>query len=216
MTLRYTAARSEIIAAMALRFATRTPTAKHPQMGSLSVSSSSASSGGKLTRFSSKAQVIAVVEADGEALRDADVDLRADKDVVRAAALQLASALAYASGSLRADRELVHEVVARDGRALEHASADLQADKGLVLTAVSQTGSALRHAARALKGDRDVVVAAVSVFVPVYSLSPISLYRFDKSLWRTGHATRARTAVLPPANDSLDRGSVLHWNSVLF
>jgi hypothetical protein len=165
VNLRYRPHGPRLSAAMALRFATRTPTAQHPQMGSLSVSSSTAgaSSGGTLNRFSSKAQVIAVVEADGEALRDADVDLRADKDVVRAAALQLASALAYASGSLRADRELVHEVAARDGRALEHASADLQADKDLVMTAVSQTGSALRHAARALKSDRDVVVAAVSV-----------------------------------------------------
>ena len=137
--------------------------AANPCLGSLSISSETPLSnhGSKINRFSSKAAVLHAVRLDGNALRDADIEFRKDREVVLASALQAGAALELAAGTLRADRDLVMQVVTEDGRALEHAAAELQADVEVVRAAVTQHGLALRHAAPALRAQPETVLAAV-------------------------------------------------------
>jgi uncharacterized protein YoaH (UPF0181 family) len=62
----------------------------------------------------------------GEALKYASDELRADKKVVLAAVMQNGEALKYASDELRADKKVVLAAVMQNGEALKYASVDLR------------------------------------------------------------------------------------------
>ena len=109
-----------------------------------------------------KQQVIAAVSEDGQALRDASVEMRNDKEVVLAAVNQDGWALQYASFALRNDREVVLAAVNQNGRALYYASGEMKNDKEVVLAAVNQYGDALQFASGEMKNDKEVVLAAVN------------------------------------------------------
>ena len=79
------------------------------------------------------------------------------KEMAIAAVAQDGQALRYASDDLKADKEVVLTAVAQDGLALDYASDELKADKEVVLTAVAQAGCALHYASDELKGDPEVL-----------------------------------------------------------
>ena len=95
------------------------------------------------------------------ALRNASVELRADRHLVLAAITGDSGAMEYASNAMKADKEFVLAVVARYGYFLRHVSAELQADKQVVLTAVAVNGGSLAFAGESLQADKEVVMAAV-------------------------------------------------------
>ena len=84
-------------------------------------------------------------------------DLRADKEVVIAAAAQHGDVLMHAAEDLRADKWLVLAVVAQHGVALRRAAQDLRADKEVVLAAVAQNGYALSYASADLQADEEQI-----------------------------------------------------------
>ena len=95
-----------------------------------------------------------------QALRNCPAKSRAEREVMRAAAMcQEAHALLYVSDALRADRDVVMAAVTQHGTALEHAADVLRRDRSVVLAAVTQDGSALRFAP-ALKSDPIIARAA--------------------------------------------------------
>lgn len=108
-----------------------------------------------------KEVVLAAVNHQGAALREASDRLRNDPDVALAAVLQDAKALRYAGDAMKRDRDVVLEAVGRHGRALEHAAESLKQDQEIVLAAVRQDGLALEHAGEALRDDVSVVRTAV-------------------------------------------------------
>jgi uncharacterized pyridoxamine 5'-phosphate oxidase family protein len=83
-----------------------------------------------------------------------------DKEIVRAAIRERASALQYASRRLRNDKKMVLEAVKSDGKALEYASVDLKDNKEIVIAAVSQNPDALEYASEFLQKDSLVVASA--------------------------------------------------------
>jgi len=109
-----------------------------------------------------KEMVLAKVAQDGDALRHASAELKADAGVVRAAVTQYGGALQYASAELRADAGVVRTAVAQHGNALCYASAELKADAGVVRVAVAQHGDALGYASAELRADAGVVRAALA------------------------------------------------------
>lgn len=63
--------------------------------------------------------------------------------------------------NLRADRDVVRAAVNSQGTALEYAAPDLQADHSIVLAAVNNDPEALQWAAPRLRGDRHILTAAL-------------------------------------------------------
>ena len=81
-----------------------------------------------------------------------------DRGEVLAAVAKDGQALRHATDELKADREFILAAVAH-GFALQHVSAELKADREVVLAAVRQYGPALSAASDELKADREVVLA---------------------------------------------------------
>eukprot|EP00971_Amphidinium_carterae_P261307 5183925-Amphidinium_carterae.1 len=106
--------------------------------------------------------VLRAVRRDGRALMYAAEELRGDRDLVMVAVREKGWALKFATETLRGDRGLVMEAVRKYGSALEHAAEELRGDRDLVMEAVRETGSALQYAAEELRGDREVVLQAVA------------------------------------------------------
>lgn len=113
-----------------------------------------------------KAFVFAAVRRNGNLLRRASDELRADKDVVLAAVCQDGRALAHASGELCADKEVVLAAVRNpysrgsyEMSALPWASKDLRADKEVVLEAVRCCRYAFDNASADLKADPEILRA---------------------------------------------------------
>ena len=146
----------------------------------------SPSMGERFTKCSRILSAIVSVKRNGLALRELDLDLRNNKEVVLAAVGQEGAALHYASDELQGDREVVLAAVERSHLALQHASAALKRDRGVVLAAVGRAlwalryadasltgdkvfmlplvrkyGAALEHASAELQGDRQIVLSAV-------------------------------------------------------
>jgi hypothetical protein len=98
-------------------------------------------------------------------LRFAPAELKANREVVRAAVAQFGNALRCASAALQADRELVLLAIATEDQqalALRNASADVKDDKEVVLTAVQMYGHALEFASARLRAVKEVVLAAMA------------------------------------------------------
>ena len=111
-----------------------------------------------------RAFVFAAVRRDGKLLRNASVELRADKGVVLAAVSQDGGALGDACDELRADKEVVlaavHKAYFRGSyemSALQFASEDLRADKEVVLAAVRHCRYALQDASVDLRADPEIL-----------------------------------------------------------
>ena len=146
----------------------------------------SPSLGERFTKCSRILSAIVLVKRNGLALRELDLDLRNNKEVVLAAVGQEGAALDYASDELQGDRGIVLAAVERSHLALQHASAALKRDRGVVLAAVGRAlwalryadasltgdkvfmlplvrkyGYALKHASAELQGDRQIVLSAV-------------------------------------------------------
>ena len=83
--------------------------------------------------------------------------------MVLAAVQQNGDALRYASKDLRADREVVLTAVRQNGLALEFANDDLRADREVVLAAVQQAGLALQFADETLLQDEQFVAELADV-----------------------------------------------------
>ena len=81
-----------------------------------------------------------------------------DRGEVLAEVVKDGQALRHATDELKADREFILAAVAH-GFALEHVSAELKADREVVLAAVGQYGPALMHVSDELKADQEVVLA---------------------------------------------------------
>ena len=90
--------------------------------------------------------MLLALASNGQALRFASDELRADRDLVRVAVAQCDHALKHASDELRADPDVVRAALAQDSSALRYASAELRADQDVVLAAVVRHGSALEYA----------------------------------------------------------------------
>ena len=86
-----------------------------------------------------------------------------DRGEVLAEVVKDGQALRHATDELKADREFILVAVAH-GFALQHVSAELKADREVVLVAVGQYGTALSAASDELKVDREVVLAAVEQY----------------------------------------------------
>jgi len=95
-----------------------------------------------------------------------------DRGEVLAEVVKDGQALRHATDELKADREFILAAVAH-GFALQHVSAELKADREVVLAAVAQNdhatdekeqfhGWALNYASAELRADREVVLAAVA------------------------------------------------------
>jgi len=119
--------------------------------------------------------MLELVKCDPRALQYASTELRADREVVLAAATAVTQfarcegdpSLKYASDDLRADREVVLAAVTHNCEALEYASVELRADRGVVLAAVTSVtqclcAPSLEYASDELRADREVVLAAVT------------------------------------------------------
>lgn len=94
-------------------------------------------------------------------LCDAPVCIKANKELVREAAMREVSVLAYAAEALRADQDFALDLVSGHGFALRYFSADVRANREVVLSAVQSAGSMLKCAEAGLKGDPEIVLAAV-------------------------------------------------------
>lgn len=106
--------------------------------------------------------ILACVEANGEALEHAPVELRRDVEIVRMAVQQSDGwALQFVAPELKRDREIVLAAVRRNGWALEYAAEEMKKDEAVVMAAVQANGEALEHAARDLKRNRDIVLTAI-------------------------------------------------------
>ena len=108
-------------------------------------------------------EALEAIKEDGRFLKDASLELQADRNVVLAAVRQAGLAIAYASPGLQADREVVLAAVRQNGMALRYAStmwADQRAIREVVLEAVRQNGMALRYASKELRADCEVVLEA--------------------------------------------------------
>ncbi len=120
------------------------------------------------------------VKQDGSELRLADMELRADKDIVLAAVTQNGETLKFAAEEHKADREIVLAAVTQNGFALLYAATDLKADREIVLVAVTQNRRALLSAATELRADREIVLAALFApdlyYVPLYQYIAIDLW----------------------------------------
>ena len=95
------------------------------------------------------------------ALSEAPLPIRANEDIIRAAAAREVSALAYAAGAVRVDEDFALGLVSRNGLALKYFSPELQSKRNIVLAAVQSAGSVLQHAEASLKADPEIVLAAV-------------------------------------------------------
>lgn len=87
--------------------------------------------------------------------------IKANKELVREAAMREVSVLAYAAEALRADQDFALDLVSGHGFALRYFSADVRANREVVLSAVQSAGSMLKCAEAGLKGDPEIVLAAV-------------------------------------------------------
>lgn len=94
-------------------------------------------------------------------LCDAPMCIKANKELVREAAMREVSVLAYAAEALRADQDFALDLVSGHGFALRYFSADVRANREVVLSAVQSAGSMLKCAEAGLKGDPEIVLAAV-------------------------------------------------------
>ena len=94
-------------------------------------------------------------------LCDAPVCIKANKELVREAAMREVSVLAYAAEALRADQDFALDLVSGHGFALRYFSADVRANREVVLSAVQSAGSMLKCAEAGLKGDPEIVLAAL-------------------------------------------------------
>ena len=104
--------------------------------------------------------IMAAAKLDGMSLKYADDSLKGDKEVVLAASEEDGwCALKYCSEDLKADRDFVLEIVKKDGSALGEAHESLKADKEIVLAAVMQYGDAFDDADESLKEDKDILKA---------------------------------------------------------
>ncbi len=115
----------------------------------------------KKMKGGNKQKIITLVSADGMVLRFVPEFLK-DKEVVLAAVNQNGLALKDAPPSLQNDKEVVLIAVKKNGLALQYASQPLQNDKEVVLVAVSTSGKALFFASNELSNDEEVCLVAVT------------------------------------------------------
>lgn len=94
---------------------------------------------------------------DGYALKYADDDVKADRDIVLVAVTSNGGALGHADPDLQDDKEVVITAVRNYGHALYHASPDLRADREVVVAAVAQDPNALKYATVGLRADKQLV-----------------------------------------------------------
>eukprot|EP00435_Cladocopium_sp_Y103_P075071 s26_g53.t1 len=94
-------------------------------------------------------------------LCDAPMCIKANKELVREAAMREVSVLAYAAESLRADQDFALDLVCGHGFALRYFSADVRGNREVVLSAVQSAGSMLKCAEAGLNGDPEIVLAAI-------------------------------------------------------
>jgi len=158
---------------------------------------------------------IAWVRSNSEKYKELPLELRQDKDVIKAALAgrsqnihehipaemlsdkELALHVARVHGELivilspemRADRDVAMAAVKRHGHALQHVDEELQADREIVMTAIEINGKALKHAAPILRADREVVLAAICQNPDALAHASLE-YRFDKTLKAQGFLTR--------------------------
>ena len=110
--------------------------------------------------------VVQAVKNNGEALRYASEELRADKEFVLEAIKHSGDASQYASRELWADKEFVLEAFKYDAGASfrnvsEELKAELKTNEEFLLKAIKVNGLALEYASKKLRADRDVVLEAV-------------------------------------------------------
>eukprot|EP00971_Amphidinium_carterae_P170830 3385612-Amphidinium_carterae.1 len=91
--------------------------------------------------------VLAAVTQNGKALRYAEAECKADREIVLAAVQQTWRALEYAAEECKADREIMLAAVQQDGDALKYAAEDCKADHEIVQAAVQQDRYAIQYAA---------------------------------------------------------------------
>lgn len=101
------------------------------------------------------------VSEDPHSLRDAPPPIKADHDVIQAAAAKDGSSLKHASPDLMADHDFLLSLAQKNGWALRHLPAQIQADRSIVLAAVQSVGQVLRYASKELKADVELVLAAI-------------------------------------------------------
>ena len=108
--------------------------------------------------------VLHCVKNDGYAIEHASARLRADKEIILAAArgLNSTTVLKLASTELQDDRDVVLHCVKNDGKAIKHASARLRGDKEIILAwKWWRSDNLLSFASTELQDDREVVLHCV-------------------------------------------------------
>ena len=105
--------------------------------------------------------VLAAVQADGDALRWADVQLRIRKDITLAAVKQDGLSLRWAPPFFRCDREIVHAAVSKNGRALKYAGNEEKRSKEIVHVAVRSDGRAFLYADPRVQEDEQIAIDAL-------------------------------------------------------
>ncbi|MDB4655767.1 DUF4116 domain-containing protein [Flavobacteriales bacterium] len=130
--------------------------------------------------------VLQAVKNNGEALRYASEELRADKEVVLEAVKNKTyrgSALEFASEELKADKDILFELANKDLlnaqqkaswksphgnvdalQVFKEGSEESKADREIVLEAVKKHDTCLSYASEELKADKEVVLEAVKAF----------------------------------------------------
>ncbi|CAE7385617.1 unnamed protein product [Symbiodinium natans] len=116
--------------------------------------------------------VLAAIErSQGEAVKFAGDDIRADREVMLAAMKCNGSLYRYANPSLGLDMEfmlaVLHQPPCRHCPLPSwqwHTSPEMCSDKSFILLMVARKGLALQHAASELRGDEEVVRAAMSEY----------------------------------------------------
>ena len=87
--------------------------------------------------------------------------LRNDQSFIMAAVRINGEMLKYASDDMKANKEIVMAAVRLNGTALDYASDDMKSNKEIVIAAVQNFGISLRFASKGLQNDFDVCIIAV-------------------------------------------------------
>ena len=119
--------------------------------------------GADITNLSKKDETLKAVKEGSLDLFEASEELKADKDVVKAA-IDRAGGNVFedADGILKADREFVLLMAKTAGKVLNYVHDTLKTDRDIVLAAVSSMGRALQWADPSLRADREIVLAALN------------------------------------------------------
>mmetsp|Transcript_38894 Transcript_38894/g.91591 ORF Transcript_38894/g.91591 Transcript_38894/m.91591 type:complete len:238 (-) Transcript_38894:198-911(-) len=179
---------------------------------------------------SDREAVLAVLQQNGLALKEATLEIRADPAAVLAALSSQGEALQYASQDLRSDKVIVFAAVKMSGAALRHASEALCADRDIVLAAAQQCGSALMWANQKFLEDEEIMQcvsrqwifrvrmlsgrSCVIVYDDVDNVSKLDFLQHASALLDLNYEQRTTTEALYQS-EPIEDGMLVEWAAEL-